>query len=73
MVNRSDPKIIEKARTILEANLARPRSERFADMIARGIIDEHGQVIHKDEAVSNGKKSNGAAAAKKKPSNGKHS
>jgi hypothetical protein len=65
MVYRSDPETIKKIRTIVEANLARPRSERFADMIARGIIDEHGQVIYKDKESTNGK-SNGSAATKKK-------
>jgi hypothetical protein len=82
MVYRSDPETIKKIRTIVEANLARPRSERFADMIARGIIDEHGQVIYKDEEPVNGRKSNGAAKkngsaakkkTKKKPASGKKS
>jgi len=66
MVYRSTPEFIAKVRAIVEANLARPRSERVADMIARGIIDEQGRVLYKDDKPTNGKKSNGSAAAKKK-------
>ncbi len=79
MVRGTDGKTIAIAKAILEANLARPRGERVAAMIARGIIDEHGQVIHKDAEPSNGKKSNGSsakngsAAKKKKPASGKKS
>ena len=69
----ANPMTIERARAILEAALKGPSKDRIDAMIARGIIDEQGQVIHQDAEQSNGKKSNGSAAKKKKPASGKKS
>lgn len=83
----ANPETVKKAQRILEANLKRPSEELFADMVARGIIDERGRVLYDGKPSSNyekpaNRKSNGTSVKKKKPaakmpansksSNGKH-
>lgn len=84
MVRRADPETIAKCRAILEEMKTRPPGELFADMIARGIINERGQVLYGDEKPSKApRKSSGSTTSLKKrtknksangkSSNGKHS
>ncbi|WP_425617291.1 hypothetical protein NA78x_000965 [Anatilimnocola sp. NA78] len=75
MVRRADADTIAKAREILKVARARPMEERVADLLRSGIVDENGQVIHKNVTTGYGKTSNGCSPVKKikKPSNGKHS
>ncbi|MEW4569381.1 hypothetical protein AB1L88_16070 [Tautonia sp. JC769] len=41
----ADPEMVEQLKRALERRLAQPPLERRADLIARGVIDEHGRVL----------------------------
>lgn len=84
----ANPETVKRAQVILEAALKRPAKEQFAGMIARGIINDRGEVLYGGKPSTNGKKpssrkSSGTSVKKKKPaakkaaggksSNGKHS